>query len=144
MNRNAKPTTIRALTLHRPWAWAIAHNTKRVENRTWEPPKALVGQLLAIHAGQRWDADAAEWIDLCCMAAKGEVPPKDKHPTGIVAVARLSHVALDGGAWFVGPVGWVLDDVVALPEPIDCKGKQGLWTPPNPQGLIDFWTGETT
>jgi len=37
--------------------------------------------------------------------------------------ARLSK-------WYMGPVGWVLDDVVALSKPVPCKGFQGLWNLP--------------
>ncbi|MEV4212644.1 DUF4326 domain-containing protein [Micromonospora sp. NPDC049662] len=47
-------TPIGALTVQQPWAWAIAYAGKRVENRTWAPPEAAIGHLLAIHAGQRW------------------------------------------------------------------------------------------
>ena len=32
--------------------------------------------------------------------------------------------------WFTGPLGWELVDVLALPEPVPVKGKQGLWTLP--------------
>jgi hypothetical protein len=28
------------------------------------------------------------------------------------------------------PVGWVLDDVIALDEPVPCPGAQGLWQLP--------------
>lgn len=32
--------------------------------------------------------------------------------------------------WFAGPYAWVLDDVVALPEPVPCRGDRGLWPLP--------------
>lgn len=41
-----------ALTIIQPWAWAVAHAGKDVENRTWAPPAALIGQDIAIHAGK--------------------------------------------------------------------------------------------
>lgn len=40
-----------AITLWPEWAWAICHLDKMVENRTWPPPKAVVGTRIAIHAG---------------------------------------------------------------------------------------------
>lgn len=45
---------IRGLTLTHPWAWAIAHLGKTVENRVWSPAKAggRTGMLLAIHGGR--------------------------------------------------------------------------------------------
>lgn len=54
--------------------------------------------------------------------------------SAIVAVAVVADVVraapLRGGRpdpWFVGPVGWVLEDVVKI-DPIPCKGAQGIWT----------------
>lgn len=38
-----------ALTLWRPWAWAIIHGPKRVENRTWKPPASFIGKRIGIH-----------------------------------------------------------------------------------------------
>lgn len=34
--------------------------------------------------------------------------------------------------WFSGPYGWILVDKHKLPEPIPCKGRQGLWNVPKP------------
>lgn len=49
---------LRALTVRQPWAWAIVHGGKPVENRTWE--MKYRGPLW-LHAGarSRWDATAA-------------------------------------------------------------------------------------
>jgi hypothetical protein len=123
---------LHGITLHRPWAWAIAHSTKRVENRTWKPTIA-VGSYLAIHAGKTWDEDAANNI-------AAEIDPKcplkaEEHPMGIVAVARLARVIdcsredvpEDQAQWTVGPHAWLLDNVTALRSPIECRGAQGLW-----------------
>jgi hypothetical protein len=32
--------------------------------------------------------------------------------------------------WWAGPIGWVLDDVRGLTEPVPCRGALGLWTVP--------------
>jgi hypothetical protein len=42
---------MKAITLWPEWIWAMCHLGKRVENRTWVPPKALLGQVIALHAG---------------------------------------------------------------------------------------------
>jgi DNA polymerase-1 len=39
-----------ALTVWQPWAWAIAMGFKLIENRSWPPPRWLIGRELAIHA----------------------------------------------------------------------------------------------
>jgi activating signal cointegrator 1 len=41
-----------ALTVRQPWAALIGEGAKRYETRGWPPPKQLIGQRLAIHAGQ--------------------------------------------------------------------------------------------
>ena len=42
---------MKALTLHQPWASLIACGAKRIETRSWPPPKSLIGKRIAIHAG---------------------------------------------------------------------------------------------
>lgn len=53
-----------ALTIHRPWPFAIfglpPQRRKRIENRSWKPPKSVIGQRIAIHAGKVFDYDADE------------------------------------------------------------------------------------
>ena len=48
--------TLRALTVRQPWAWAIIHGHKTVENRP-RPIHSHRGPL-AIHAGLNWETDA--------------------------------------------------------------------------------------
>ena len=127
---------IRAITLHRPWSFAVAHLGKDVENRGW---RTNYRGLLAIHGGTKWSNEAASRI---CEVA-GNYPLETAQ--GIVAVAKLvdCHEAeLDSvdGRFFIGccesswamPTGfhWVLADVRPLPEPVLCKGRQGLWRLP--------------
>jgi hypothetical protein len=131
--------SIRGLTLWRPWAWAVAHAGKDVENRTWAPPRALVGGLVAIHSGQRWDKDGAAWMQhSLALRLALRVPEDAADPSGvIIAVARLAGaVESSSSQWFVGPFGWQLRDVVPIP-PVPCKGAQGLWPlPPEVLSLV--------
>jgi hypothetical protein len=52
---------VKALTIHQPWAWAIVHGGKNVENRTqrWKYRGPL-----AIHAGAAWSKRGAEFEPL--------------------------------------------------------------------------------
>ena len=116
-----------ALTLWQPWAWAIARAGKDVENRTWPPPKWLIGQRLAIHAGKGWDESWNFWAD------HDENDPLYECGAGIVAVVTVVGVITMGARpWFdgTGPYGWVLADVVPVDPPIPCRGRQGLWQLP--------------
>jgi hypothetical protein len=131
---------IRGLTLHRPWAWAMTRGSKRIENRVWAPPPAIVGGYVALHAGKTWDYEGAEYIRRLHPEMPGSA---SEHPLGIVGVARVVDVILeerdngfdedplpeDQDRWFFGPFGWLLADVVAIP-PVPCRGMQGLWPLP--------------
>lgn len=47
-----KTVTLRALTIRQPWAWAIIHGGKDIENRSWNTKHR--GPLV-IHAGMGFD-----------------------------------------------------------------------------------------
>ena len=142
---------MKALTLWRPWAAAIVHGTKRVENPGWTPPRSMLGQDIALHAGRTVDNDAIDEI-----VASGVSRDMLPGPTGIVAVVRLvgfvdvrgprlmfaglSSEAAQAAAdsdWFDYWVGWVLDRVRPLSEPVPCRGAQGLWDlPPDVEAAV--------
>ena len=122
---------MRALTVRQPWAAAIAHGDKRIENRPKPIPPAHLGAQILIHAGQAEDAHARP-ADM--------VRRWPRHFSAIVAVATLAscHQAArprccapwgfpqtdDGKLWH-----WVLEDVRPLPyPPRPISGQLGLWT----------------
>jgi activating signal cointegrator 1 len=141
---------VKALTLHQPWATCIAQHGKRIENRTWAPPPYLIGQRIAIHAGMKLNREV-------CLRLRDEegidLAPASKLPLGaVVSTARVVGWASDQGwaqestldffgvteqqasdalrsSWWIGPIGWILDHVIAVP-PVACKGAQGLWSLP--------------
>ena len=124
-----------ALTIQQPFASVIALGVKRVENRNWPPPDWLLGGRFVVHAGKTWDEVGWRFCrDLGCEV------PRDAPRGAVVAVVRLREVRQCSYAeacesnrpdpWFVGPVGWFLGDVVALPRPVACRGRQSLWSLP--------------
>ncbi len=126
---------MKALTLWQPWAHAIVHLGKRIENRSWPPPKYLEGEVFAIHAGKGFDEDSTEELKRLRMLA----PHVDKNyfdRGAVVGVARLRRHTTDieqverpQRFWFAGPVGWILTDVRPV-RPVACRGAQGLWNLP--------------
>ena len=44
---------MKALTIWQPWATLIAGGAKPYEFRGWRPPRSIIGQRIAIHAGAR-------------------------------------------------------------------------------------------
>lgn len=146
---------MKALTIHQPWAWAIAHGGKNIENRTWA--NGHRGQL-AIHASARWDDDGA-W-DKRVLRALHQFgdrfdPPlrverygpktvrllRDQQltPGAVIAVVDLAAIctarSIAGqcgcGMWAAeGQCHWRLANPRPLAEPVPCKGQRGLWDLP--------------
>lgn len=120
----------KALTLHRPWPYAILEHGKRTENRRWAP-KSSPG-LIALHAGK---IISSQMVDLFTELAGGKLPGLAL-TEGIVGWARV-HEAHPADRcprsescriWGVDEeYHWMLSDVRRLDNPIPAKGMQGLW-----------------
>ena len=123
---------MKALSIKQPWVWAILNAGKDVENRTWTTKHR---GWIALHASAK-----------PMPATDDDFPGRIRCPdlksldySAICGVARVVDITPKSRSkWFWRPddgtinYGWVLDDVIPLPKPIDCKGTLGLWTvPPN-------------
>lgn len=125
---------VKALTLIQPWDWAVCFANKRVENRSWAPPRAIIGQRIALHRGVKFDREDAQWLR---EEIGGEVPSKAE-PGGIVATfsvvgftdAPRSIQRADQLVYAFGPCCWFLADVQVLARPVPCRGAPGLWDLP--------------
>lgn len=150
---------MKAITIKQPWLWCITDSTKRVENRTWKPPFDLIGQRIALHASKiaskaEWQAAMNTSIVSYIPTPGLMYSPQKVMPLGAIAATALlvgyvvveqkpntvermveasknaMHYAHRQDPWFFGPVGWLLDDVKKLEQPISCTGKLGLWDVP--------------
>lgn len=122
---------MRALTIRQPWADAIAHGNKRVENRSWRAPAKYHGTRILIHAGATYDRMARFLIDRDHLAAWHD------ERKALIATATLTGCHRETGGccapWGEHDVWhWQLENVHPLPEPIPIKGALGLWTPTSP------------
>jgi hypothetical protein len=138
-----------ALTWWQPWGWAMFHG-KPVENRTWAPPRRLLGQVVLIHAGKKYETAAFPQIQGLLDGGHVDEPCPKKGESALGAVigmARLSgwynsaHLCQCGSLggsehaaacpyatpWFCGPVGWLFTEALEFPEPVPATGHQGLW-----------------
>ncbi|MEW1847663.1 hypothetical protein AB0392_57725 [Nonomuraea angiospora] len=129
---------MRGLTVHQPWAWAIAADLKPVENRTRATRHR--GEI-AIHAGKRWD-EAGAWDWRIMGAAKSEEPlePDERFVFGaIIAVAELVDVTRAGPSPWAEPgqVHWLLANVRPIGTPVPCRGWQNIWdVPPDVEAAV--------
>lgn len=127
---------MRALTLWQPWGSAIVSGEKPVENRPWAPPKTIIGQTIAIHAGKTYDRDGEAFLVKCGLA-----PGRDHwrllgaligtvRVDGVVELGQLHPDPILDHPMFFGPFGWKISEARKLVRPIPCKGALGLWTIP--------------
>lgn len=122
-----------AITLWRPWDQAIMHGGKPVENRKWALWPSLIGKPLALHGAVKYDTQGAEWMRGMDLYDPPREPDCPKGIIGVVVFDRIvdeddcDNDPLNGNPWFFGRYGWVVKEKVALPAPVICRGRQGIW-----------------
>ena len=116
---------MKAVSIRQPWAWAIIHGGKDIENRAWATRSR--GPLL-IHAGKNMRLSA--FGELCSYLNEEAIEPPKRSQLlfgGIVGIVELVDCVEDHSSpWFDGPVGWVLKNPRALNFHA-CKGQLGLF-----------------
>lgn len=122
---------MRALTLRQPWAYAMVRLGKRIENRSWAPGRVMLGHWIAIHAGVRLDNAACDRLE--CYHSL----PNEFDVGVVVAVARLDRIVRSSAelraiaptqlCWYTGRAGWYFGRVLALSNPVPCRGRLNLW-----------------
>jgi hypothetical protein len=122
--RSASKVGMRALTVRQPWAWAIIHAGKNIENRSWTNKHAT--GTIAVHAGSGLDS-----LDRLPRGAKRPRANDLVHGAIIGVVDVVEIVREHPSKWFSGPLGWVLRRPRPLPRPIPCGGRLGLWQLPS-------------
>jgi hypothetical protein len=148
---------MRALTLTQPWAGLVASGVKLVENR----PRRMIksedfGKPFAIHASRVHDESV--WPRIIgieprlaldhpeSLTRRDRMHERMTTTSCVIGVAAI-HGCITGSPdipwhvgeivqkdqmrWFFGPIGYVLRDVIALHEPVPCRGWQGFWTLPD-------------
>lgn len=117
-----------AISVRQPWAWAILHAGKDIENRSraisWGgiPPRRM-----AIHAAKGMTRDEYEDAAHFMKSIGVECPlAYDLLRGGIIgSVVVHRFVSNHTSRWFFGPIGMVLRDPVPAVEPVPCAGALG-------------------
>lgn len=144
---------IRALSIRQPWAWAILHAGKDVENRS---RGTGYRGLVAIHASLRAEADVLFPTPHAIrkyLTAQRDKAPELEVRGAVVAVARITDCH-PGPVWnfshtrgttrplcspwaVIDQHHWLLSGVRPLAEPVPCKGALGLWRlPPDAEAAV--------
>lgn len=117
---------MKAISIRQPWANAVIHGSKNIENRSWTT--SLRGPV-AIHAGATLHKQSAE--DYIRFVHERRLPEDAQMtisemrmlPLGVVigVVNVVDCVTRSDSPWFEGPHGFVLSRPVPV-EPIPCRG----------------------
>jgi hypothetical protein len=141
---------MKCISLWQPWASAVALGVKRIETRSWQTNHSGP---IAIHAAlkctkelrETWEELTAEHHEIRRAFADSLDISFDCLPFGkIIAVGHLRccmpvsliskclaehEIAL--GDYRPGRFAWMLNNVRRLPNPIPCRGRQGLFNVPD-------------
>lgn len=130
--------SMKAITIHQPWASLIAIGAERYETRSW---KTVHRGYIAIHASQMWSKEQEfVWNKLRDMPETAHIP--EIAPLGaIICVCELvncipveqirDQLSHDDKIWGRHEDGWYVWELRVmkiLREPVPAPSKNGLWT----------------
>lgn len=129
-NEQFKELPTYALSMTQPWAWAVVHGGKPVENRKWKDTNKDLRFRgpFAVHAASSMTQldyynahDFMEKLGVKCPR------PDDLVRGGIIGVSSVVRIVTESqDPWFFGPKGLVLGDTKPR-EFIRCKGMLGFF-----------------
>lgn len=134
---------MKALTVRQPYADAIAHGAKPVENRTKPLPPKYAGVPVLLHAAKDPHATRITAADLAQFTSTAITDWTDTR-SAILAQIRFrgSHLS-SNDTWCCRPWGqvptriqpvvwhWEIDQVIRLHQPVPAIGALGFWTVPD-------------
>lgn len=121
-----------ALSIRQPWAWAILHAGKDIENRSWS---TTFRGPVCIHAAKGMTrSEYGDFLEYARALNQMDhlediwVPSPNALPRGgIVGVAEITGcVNSSGSPWFFGPWGFTIANARPV-EFIPCKGALGFF-----------------
>ena len=115
---------MKALSIRQPWAWAILHAGKDVENRTWG---TCYRGLLLLHASKTVDLDSVRYLIEC-----GYDLPDPLVTGALVGTVRLIGCFPSQSGWAEdGQYHWQLADPRPFLAPIPWRGALRLFDVPD-------------
>jgi hypothetical protein len=136
-----------ALSVRQPWAWAIIHGGKPVENRSQGAIKHIKPRIwtmergyqrIAIHASLGMTQDE-HWQAFQFMSSISVTCPQAKD---LIRGAIIGHVQVEcvisdsASPWYFGPRALLLSDPQAI-DPIPAAGQLGAFAWKPREGVID-------
>lgn len=119
---------VRAVVLQQPWAWAVIHAGKDVENRDWRPTDRRPCNLL-IQAGSTYDTDGEREL----TEQYGiEVPLLQAQRRGVyVGIVTVPEWHIENGSrWAVDNMWhWHFTSPVPARRDVPCRGRRRVFEP---------------
>ena len=138
---------MKAISIRQPWAWAIFHAGKDIENRDW--PTRLRGRI-AIHAAKGMTLDEYQSamsyvLDVNPSFDWMTLPKETELARGAIigTVEIIDCVSESRSPWFMGDYGFVLRNAFLLREAIECRGALGFWDVPEDIAWRMFYLKES-
>lgn len=130
---------MKTISVRQPWAWAIIHGGKDVENRNKAPigTHQLIGHRIGVHAAKGMTQQEYEHAREYMLKLGVDCPrPNELLRGGLIGSVRLTDVVSERPSrWFFGPRGLVIDQPEAC-QPIAGPGQLG-WFGFKPAGAFD-------
>lgn len=99
-------TILPAISVRQPWAWAILHAGKNVENRSWSVPEKYLGRPLFLHAGKKREWECEKYLrDALGLDVPGHLPLG-----GIVGLVQFGSVVESAASTWAerGMKNWII------------------------------------
>ncbi|MHB0998192.1 MAG: ASCH domain-containing protein [Armatimonadota bacterium] len=118
---------MKAISIQQPWAWAILHAGKDVENRTWQT--GYRGQIV-IHAGKKIDKEGVDYLRYQGIDVPMNLPTGCY--VGTVEITGCGHIdeIKSFNEWACGPYCWGLHNPKAFIRPIPGPGQLSIFEVP--------------
>jgi hypothetical protein len=115
------------LSLDQPFAHLIFHLGMNVESRRWTTARRGT---IAIHATAKKSRSEFEWVN---EQFDLDLVIEDADFSAVIGLADVvdmiteDQVTCRTQKWFMGPYGFVLENIFRLPEPVPAKGNRKFW-----------------
>jgi hypothetical protein len=134
------PQGMKALSIRQPWAWAVIHAGKDIENRSQAATRVMkhaVGQRIFIHAAKSFNRmDFEDSRDF--LQGLGIEPPERESLAfgGVIGSVSLAGIVTRSRSrWFSGPCGLQLADPRPCPF-FEVRGQLNLFCVTPPEGIV--------
>lgn len=136
---NGEPRGPKAISVRQPWAWAIVHGGKNIENRSEAAARVMehaVGRRIFIHAAKSFHRDDYE-ESIAFLRSLGVAAPDRQSMAlgGVIGSVKLAGIVRRSASpWFSGPCGLQLADPSPCPF-FAVKGRLNLFYVTPPEGI---------